>query len=309
MGDQDDGYASLLELQRRAFEKQFGSLESLGYEDKTKTAPKAETDSDGQDDNVAGSMSSGEESVDSSDEGSENAPEEGSSEQQDVGRPRYVRQPRIIKFNGSSDQYVPPTKEDVKQLRTGKSLKLHQPRAVTTAKESPAEGSDDEAENLKNDIELQRFLSESHLLSAFNSGGYDNQSVTGNARARTLETRLKDLSSTNGNAAKLNKLEKVPINVRKGMISNHMKKIANFEKDAKDAGVVLSHIKKGQYRKIGATYRNDIERRIGTSVGKQQAGSTKKRQRGLKIQSVGQSTRNGLVISRSEIDRINNRKQ
>nr|4QMF_A Chain A, Protein FAF1 [Saccharomyces cerevisiae S288C]4QMF_C Chain C, Protein FAF1 [Saccharomyces cerevisiae S288C] len=46
-----------------------------------------------------------------------------------------------------------------------------------------------EAENLQNDLELQQFLRESHLLSAFN----DDQ-VIGKARSRTLEMRLNRLS-------------------------------------------------------------------------------------------------------------------
>lgn len=32
----DDDYIKQMELQRKAFESQFGSLESMGFEDKTK---------------------------------------------------------------------------------------------------------------------------------------------------------------------------------------------------------------------------------------------------------------------------------
>lgn len=309
MDTTEEGYSKMLELQRLAFEKQFGTLESLGYEDKTKTETETELQSNRS--STSGSDASSDED-DEEDEkyytDTDDASEAGPDSEDDAQQ--HVKQPRVIKFNGPSDTYVPPTRHEIKQLRTGRPLKTHPDENAHKRKTENPSGNasdeeDNEAENLKNDLELQRFLKESHLLNAFDSNSYDDDTIVGKARSRTLEMRLKTISATNGRHQKLNKLEKVPINIRKGMINKHMKKIAQHEQEARDGGVVLSHIKKGEFRKIDATYKNDIERRIGTTIKKQHHSDRKNRQRGLKINTVGQSTRNGLIISKHDIERIN----
>lgn len=294
MGDTE--YARILELQRRAFEEQFGSLEAMGFEDKTK-----DIDTEEKEDNV----------TDESDEIVE------CDETEEI-KPRIKKQPKIIRFKGPTDIYVPPSKEEQKFLKSGRPLPKTQDineQQQQEANQSPAADDDDddlEQENIKNDIELQRFLKESHLLSAFDSNSTNtnasptDDSIMGKARSRTLEMRLKGLSSINGDDQRLRKLEKVPIQMRKGMIDKHLNKIAKYEQDAKEGGIILSNVKRGQFRKIEKTYKNDIERRIGTSIKKKQASISKRRQRGLKVHSVGRSTRNGLVISKNDIDRINN---
>jgi len=133
---------------------------------------------------------------------------------------------------------------------------------------------------------------------------YQDDQVSGKSRMRTLEMRLGQLSETNGHNNKINKLEKVPMQIRRGMIKKHVGRIKQYEQDAADGGIILSKVKKGQFRKIEATYKKDIERRIGQSIKSQDKERQTKRQRGLKIQSVGRSTRNGLIISKDDISRI-----
>ncbi|QLQ80530.1 hypothetical protein HG537_0D05310 [Torulaspora globosa] len=259
----------LLEIQRRAFESQFGSLESMGFQDKTKNQAESENEN---------------ESENESD--SENGSESESESDGESGEP----QPRVIRFNELRDDYVPSSKKEQRLLRSGKPLRA-------------APDDDDERQNLKNDIELQRFLKESNLLSAL------DDSNAGKARSRTLEMRLRELSETNGSETKLNKLEKMPIQIRKGMVAKHLQRIKKHETEAHAGGVVLSRVKRGQFRKIDKTYRNDLERRIGTSIKTRQSLSNKPRQRGLKINTVGKSTRNGLVITKNEIARVNGHKR
>ncbi|ONH69329.1 Protein FAF1 [Cyberlindnera fabianii] len=121
----------------------------------------------------------------------------------------------------------------------------------------------------------------------------NSDGMIGNARKHTINSRLKQLSGIN--STKDTKLEKMPISMRKGMVKSRQDKIAKYEQEARDGGIVLSHVKKGEFRKIGGSL--TIDERIGTE--------RRFRQKGLKINSVGRSTKNGLVISQRDIDRIN----
>ena len=102
----------------------------------------------------------------------------------------------------------------------------------------------------------------------------------------------------------VDKLEKVPVNIRKGMISKHKKRIDKYEADAKDNGIVLARQAKGSFRKIDFTYKKDIERRIGKGVKADMGKGQVMRDKGLKINAIGRSSRNGLVISKNEIKKV-----
>ncbi|KAL3232954.1 Protein FAF1 [Nakaseomyces bracarensis] len=327
MGTDDDEYRQQLELQRQAFEAQFGSLESMGFSDKTKELDSESEESGSETDNDTSSGSEEDGVVDGSEEEEEFAGFSSGSEEEKSDKPK--KQPRVIKFSGPSDTYIPPSKKEQKLLKSGKTLNKNR-RLLEEDPEEKKENDEDEegaleAENLKNDIELQRFLKESHILSAFNSTSsgasltldglkdtsiaYQDDEVMGKARARTLEMRLNNISQVNGHEKKISKLEKVPMHIRKGMVDKHVQRINKYEEDAADAGIVLSKVKKGQFRKIQSTYVKDIERRIGKSIKTKDQEKSKKRTRGLKIQSVGRSTRNGLVLSPEDIAKINGKKR
>lgn len=327
---QDDEYMKQLEEQRKAFEAQFGSLESMGFEDKIKEKADESSESD-ESDNVESENQDSDVSESETDESGE---EENIipkyKESSNTSETRNV--PRVIKFNEPIDTYIEVDKKEQKKIRSGKTLrqlaKADERRQLLEDKKSKRTNNvdDNDEENLENDIELQRFLKESHLLSAFNQSGtennetsgvdltlkslkddnvvYQDDQMLGKSRMRTLEMRLGQLSQINGHSKKLGTLEKVPMNIRRGMIDKHVKRIKQYEQDAADGGIILSKVKKGQFRKIEATYKKDIERRIGQSIKTQDKERQTKRQRGLKIQAVGRSTRNGLIISKEDISRI-----
>ncbi|XKU28509.1 pre-rRNA processing and 40S ribosomal subunit assembly [Saccharomyces cerevisiae] len=325
----DDDYIKQMELQRKAFESQFGSLESMGFEDKTKNIRTEVDTRDSSGDEIDNSDDGSDfkdgtiESSNSSDEDSGN---ETAEENNQDSKPKT--QPKVIRFNGPSDDYVPPSKKTQKLLRSGKTLTQINKKLESTEAKEEKEDETLEAENLQNDLELQQFLRESHLLSAFNNGGsgstnsgvsltlqsmgggnddgivYQDDQVIGKARSRTLEMRLNRLSRVNGHQDKINKLEKVPMHIRRGMIDKHVKRIKKYEQEAAEGGIVLSKVKKGQFRKIESTYKKDIERRIGGSIKARDKEKATKRERGLKISSVGRSTRNGLIVSKRDIARI-----
>lgn len=301
MGE-DAEYLRMMEIQRRNFEAQFGSIEEMGFEDKTKVSDTESLSSDEveEDDDEDGS-----DDEDVEEESDESHDYESEEDFQGFDEPQETqRQPTVIKFKDTTRTYTQPTREQKKLLKSGKAPSLTKPikPKVPDTKE--------DKDNLDNDLELQRFLQESHILSNFqsqNSGAdltlqtIDNDGPIGDARKHTLNSRLKNLSSTNG--VKKSKLEKMPMHIRKGMVQSRVKKIAKFEQDAKEGGIVLSKVKKGEFRNIGGSV--TLGDRIGDGLKNKKGSYNKHRERGLKINSVGKSTRNGLVISQSTIDRIN----
>lgn len=352
-GDDQDDYMKQLEAQRKAFEAQFGSLESLGFEDKTKNISEEELEAESESDNSARNKQGESDDDEDDDEGDESSKDEENPipikkiSSNETSNTNTVRKPKVIKFDGPSDTYIEPSKEEQKLIRSGKTLQenarklaLREAKLARNQKGKKNNGGEDkdedgsgatEEENLHNDLQLQQFLKESHLLSAFNGGNktsqansgvgltleslsgsgnsndtvmYQDNEVMGKARMKTLEHRLNGLAQINGHNKKINKLEKVPMAIRKGMINKHIDRISKYEQDAKDGGIILSKVKKGQFRKIESTYKKDIERRIGTSIKTKEEERNARRERGLKVHSIGRSTRNGLVVSKDDIARI-----
>ena len=352
-GDESDDYIKQLELQRKAFEAQFGSLEDLGYNDKVKE--KFENDSSSKDEETEGSeegsgsdtslLAEEEESLDDfqeeegegddDDSNEESGTSDAENESTPSGRSETTENKvRVIKFKEPTEGYSAPTVQEQKWVRSGKTLALlakieqRKNEAQSRSRRGKSSGNgdggdndnDDEEENIKNDLELQRFLRESHILSAFGQNSvsgvnltlsglsqgsddidYHDDQIIGKARLRTLEMRLKSLSRVNGDSRKIDKLEKMPMNLRKRLVANHQRRIAKYEQEARDAGIVLSKVKKGEFRKIGSSYKGDIEKRIGSGIKNKTAERNKRRDRGLKINSVGKNTKHGLVISKEEL--------
>ncbi|EDO15403.1 hypothetical protein Kpol_1063p14 [Vanderwaltozyma polyspora DSM 70294] len=323
-------YAKMMEMQRKAFEAQFGSLEDMGFEDKTKELnEESESEDESEQEQEEEQSGSGSEYENGSDDQFSGFSDSSDNEQNDINKKSknaVESGPKVIKFNGPSDIFVVPSKKEQKMLRSGKTLKHTTSNSNNDDEQNDSDEDENlERENLQNDLELQQFLRESHLLASLNSANsksesgasltlqsmnndsiaYQDDVVMGKARARTLEMRLNRLSKINGHDKKINRLEKMPIQTRKGMVNKHIKRIEKYEQEAADGGIVLSKVKKGQFRKIEHTYKRDIERRIGTSIKKKDEIRNTKRKRGLKVNSIGRSTRNGLVISSQEIARVN----
>ncbi|OWB54553.1 hypothetical protein B5S28_g403 [[Candida] boidinii] len=219
--------------------------------------------------------------------------------------------PVVVKFvdkygNNPREQ----SKDDKKVLKSDRPISL----SVLEEKRKTAEKqllknakSKADQEDIKNDLALDRLISESHILATHQqySGAeltlqtLDHENPTGNARVRALDSRIQKLASVNGKG--VTKLEKMPMNMRKGMIKSRLQQVEKYEKEAKDAGIILAKKKKGEFRDIGNSKgATSISSRIGTGI----KSTTKMRDRGLKINSIGRSTRNGLVIAQADIDRL-----
>ena len=312
VGMADDGYMKALELQRRNFEAQFGSLELLGYEDKSKSTETNHTDSNDDSDEFGGF----------SDNTSTTASESSEDESDNATNLKFVHgKPGAKEFNKNSLVTVvklsetmpapPVSKAEVRMARSGRAPTMKE--IAEKDKQKPAAkkiSSKEDQENLDNDLKLQRLLSESHILSNLmaHSGAdltlqtIDFEDPTGKARRRAIDSRIRQLASTNSATGGLPKtLKKMPLSMKKGMIRKRDSRISKYEEEAKNAGIVLSKVKKGHVRDLvsskGSTLVSD---RLGTGT----KTKNTKRDKGLKISSIGRSTRNGLIISQEEIDRI-----
>lgn len=315
-----DAFQDALEIQRRNFERQFGSLASLGFEDKSQAA--TETDSD-----EFGGFSEGD--TDSISEVSRDSDENGLSSDSDLDSEdasyhvhklsniqKEAPKPKVVQLGGG-DQSFHIQKTSKRQARSGRAPSLReieekQERVAKLTKRQKQQAAQEDAENLDNDLKLQRLLSESHILAhqMETSGAdltlqtLDYEAPIGNARRRILDHRIRTVLAVNSSTGGLpKKLEKMPMNMRKGMIKARERRVAEYEREAKEAGIVLSKVKKGETRVL--------DQGRGVTLASDRIGSGKKlvnrmRDRGLKINSIGKSTRNGLRISQDEIDKINN---
>lgn len=314
-----------LEIQRRNFEAQFGSLESMGFTDKTAQASESDDSSSDDNDNDSDGSSSGS-SDEEEDFGGFDSEYDSESENVDESRKRVqgkvtpslnsVTKPKVILLTELFTP-APVPKSNRKLARSGRVPTIQeqeekQRQLNKLTKKQQQQAAKEDEENLENDLKLQRLLSESHILAhnVEHSGAdltlqtIDYEAPVGNARRRILDQRIRTAAAINSATGGLPKsLEKMPMGMRKGMIRARDNRVAEYEREAKEAGIILSRVKKGELRNLdqgrGATVSSD---RLG--AGKKNAKRI--RDRGLKIQSVGKSTRNGLRISQLEIDRVNN---
>lgn len=305
--------ADFLELQRRNFERQFGSLLSLGYDDKTL----GESNSGGESAGDSGSASSAEEN-DFAAFDSENLDVSSGSEAESASESDSETAPAEAPVIRLDDSFTPAaaSRADRKLARLGRAPTLaelaeRQRRIDKVSKKQQQQAAQEDADNLDNDLKLQRLLKESHILAhnrehsgaALTLQTIDYEAPIGNARRRILDQRIRAASALNSATHGLPRtLEKMPMVRRKRLIKEREARVAEYERESREAGIVLSKVKKGELRNIdqgrGATNAND---RLG--VGKKQARRI--RDRGLRINSVGKSTRNGLRISPEEISRAN----
>ncbi|GEQ70780.1 hypothetical protein JCM33374_g4459 [Metschnikowia sp. JCM 33374] len=315
-----DDYMKALEIQRRNFEAQFGTLESMGFKDSTANAEDSESEQDSDED--SSNSSSGSSSEEEEDFGGfdsdveENSGEfrqskSGAKKPSVTPRLNSVAKPKVVSL---TESFTPtgPMKVDRKVARSGRVPTIReqeekQRQLNKLTKRQQQQAAKEDSENLENDLKLQRLLSESHILAhnIEHSGAdltlqtIDYEAPVGNARRRILDQRIRSVAAINSGTQGLpKKLEKMPMGMRKGMIRARDNRVAEYEREAREAGIILSRVKKGEVRNLdqgrGATLASD---RLG--MGKKEGKRI--RDRGLKIQSVGKSTRNGLRISQSKL--------
>lgn len=320
-------YKRLLEIQRKSFEAQFGTtLNDLGFDDALDKPSTLEPESRSDVESISSDSDNSENefSVDEDEfQGFSDAdisdPEEAKQNDDATKSPEVI----VVKFIENTDEKKPNNSSNngkSRLLRKGKIPSLARSELAKKINQIEIEqellkntNSKEDMENLENDIELQRLLSESHILSgtvaATDYSGADltlktiDEDPFGKARARTMAQRLSKLSSQTANSKKL---QNMPMNMRKGMLKKELERVKKHELEAKNSGTILSKVGKYEIRDLHKSNNNKVGMKadmIGNyNIGKKKLKEkTSMRQKGLKIHSIGRSTRNGLVINEKEL--------
>jgi Domain of unknown function (DUF4602) len=125
-----------------------------------------------------------------------------------------------------------------------------------------------EAVNLKNDLELQRLLKESHLLSR-SSGS----TLTHTHRHKALDLRMQSL----GAKSSLFRQAKMPLSHHRGIIAKADQREASRRREAKENGIILEQ----EIKKRGAK-KGRRERGVGApTIGKFKDGTLKLNRRDI----------------------------
>jgi hypothetical protein len=155
------------------------------------------------------------------------------------------------------------SKSDLKAFLSGKPpTSSNTPVTKAPQKATPtALSEEDSKDNLKNDLALQRLLSESHLLSKNPSSHLD---PTGKNRHKATDLRMQSL----GSKASVFKQAKMPMSHRRGIAKKAVEREGKRRKDAKESGVILEKERKGAPKERGPR-----ERGVGgPGVGKFKGG-------------------------------------
>lgn len=293
-GDQS---AQIMDLFRKNFESQFGSIETGPIQSsKTKKFKSVEElDSDASENSDLGSSHSDSSFIsagegESRDQASKKVTNAGSnsrttliSSQNDLDQDSDG--PQIVKFSGGSNQSdsvddfmtVLSKKQQRKLFMSAKAPKSIDQAQLNAQSKIPE--SSESQEDLKNDLELNRLIKESQILAEAEkqSSHYSGADLSLDAeynpkvRLKVLEMRLNEVGSKG-------KRSDMPMNIRKGIVAKKHEKQAKYDEYAREAGIVQARKSRGDSNK-----------------------SQKRRQRGLQIQTVGKSTRHGHVVSSREI--------
>jgi hypothetical protein len=165
------------------------------------------------------------------------------------------------------------SKNDLKAFLSGKPPTSSTTITKVLPKATPtALSEEDSTDNLKNDLALQRLLSESHLLS---KSPTSILAASGKNRHKATDLRMQRL----GSKVSVFKQDKMPMSHRKGIVKKGIEREGKRRRDAKDAGVVL-----------------EKERKMGKKDGK--------RERGVGGPGVGKFKGGVLTLSKKDIDDI-----
>lgn len=243
----------VLDAFRRAFEARF---EPLNVPPKTKALPPTTDKTSQHENDDEASDWSGIESEDGSDKNSE---------------PEIVEH-RKVKIPGTAEQL---SNADLRTFMSSKPPSLV-PKPVATAKRRKKDedgvDSGDETANLKNDLKLQRLLSESHLLDSTNNS--DTLTASGRNRHAATDMRLRSL----GAKTSILTQEKMPLAHRKGIVKKAEEREGKRRSEARASGIVLE-----RERRRGGVEMPKRERAVGgPTVGRFKAGTLRLTERDVK---------------------------
>ncbi|KAI9681796.1 MAG: hypothetical protein M1829_000541 [Trizodia sp. TS-e1964] len=167
----------------------------------------------------------------------------------------------VIDYGPQKDPDSLLSKKDFKAFMTSKppSLSANPSKALNSKKTAPLDSADGmEAANLKNDIELQRLLSESHLLDSASP-----TSISRVNRHKAIDLRVQSL----GSKVSILTQEKMPMSHRKGIVGKAKTKEAKRRSEARENGIILEKVKKPKRRSEGKRERGMGRPAIGSFKG------------------------------------------
>ncbi|KAM3467480.1 Protein FAF1 [Beauveria bassiana D1-5] len=295
---------------RRHFEAQF---EPLGDEDEAARAQREQDDDDAVDSDLNGGCDD-EDDGDGNEWGGLSSDEEeqgdGAEEYEDEDEDEA---PTVQVIDHSKPQVPKEPKMSKKELKAFMSSKVidHTAPRTTTTTDTPSSSSsakpakalpEDAPSLIAQDLELRRLLSESHLLtpshnnaasrSVFSSsvvGGDSSSSsssepkvfASGRTRQKTTDLRLQAL----GAKTSVLKQEKMPMNMRKGIVAAARMREERRRREAKENGIILE--------RSGS----------GSGSGKKK-GSRARQERGVHGPGIGRMRGAELRISEGDVRRI-----
>ncbi|KAI9791991.1 MAG: hypothetical protein M1816_003260 [Peltula sp. TS41687] len=141
----------------------------------------------------------------------------------------------VVQCSSVAGKKVEVSKEERKAFMTAKPP-IHGAKSGTRISSNETKRElDDEADNLKNDLALQRLLRESHLLDVSSS-----LSPTGNNRHKAIDLHLQ----TVGAKASILTQEKMPMAHRKGIFAKAKRVEEKRRKEARENGIILEKAEK-----------------------------------------------------------------
>ncbi|KAI5465672.1 hypothetical protein BGZ63DRAFT_420221 [Mariannaea sp. PMI_226] len=222
---------------RRHFEAQFAPLP--GTKTKTsKTAPSNQDEDDDSDDDS--------DDLDEVEEGSQDDEEEDEDEWGGVSEEEEDEAATTIEVvDHSSAQPPTPTTMSKRELKAFMSSRppdqttFETQTSATTKTSSSSSLPEDAPSLLAQDLELRRLLAESHLLRpALTSSGIavnPKSFASGRTRQKATDLRVQAL----GSSISIHKQEKMPMNMRKGIVATASAREAKRRKEAKENGIIL----------------------------------------------------------------------
>ncbi|KAG0652396.1 Forty S assembly factor [Hyphodiscus hymeniophilus] len=142
----------------------------------------------------------------------------------------------VVEHSDFESRLALMSKEELKAFMSSKPPSSTTITSTTLSKVVSSADEDDASEtaNLKKDLELQRFLKESHLLESAT-----DHSFSGKNRQKATDLRLQAL----GSKTSILKQEKMPMSHRKGIIAKQNEREEKRRKEAKENGIILEKAK------------------------------------------------------------------
>ncbi|KAI8721082.1 hypothetical protein NCS52_00554700 [Fusarium sp. LHS14.1] len=223
---------------RRHFEAQFAPLPGADVKSKSKATKRDDEDED------ATSVDSDEEDEE---EGSEDDDEWGGLSEDEESEEEEEEEEEVSTIEVVDHSGAQPPKPTTMSKRELKAFMSSRPPDQTFRKAEPSTTPttsssalpEDVPSLLAQDLELRRLLAESHLLApAINGAGHAVAAKafdTGRTRNKATDLRIQAL----GSKISIHKQEKMPMNMRKGIVAAAGAREAKRRREAKENGVIL----------------------------------------------------------------------